>query len=147
MKTETLILLYERDLKKLAGEVSLYKTDNELWLVKEGISNSGGNLCLHLLGNLNHFIGATLGHTGYVRNREEEFSEKAVPREELLNSITNCTAVVKETLESLTTADLEKDFPLEFQGKLLSTAHMLVHLYAHLNYHLGQINYHRRLLG
>ncbi len=147
MIKETLILLYERDLHKLAEEVNQYKSEKDLWLLSTGISNSGGNLCLHLLGNLNHFIGATLGQTRYIRQREVEFSASDVPRNELLNSITNCTTTVKKTLESLTPADLEKDFPLEFQGKVLNTTQMLIHLYAHLNYHLGQINYHRRLLG
>jgi len=143
---EILIELFERDILKLKTEINLYKDEANLWLVKEGISNSAGNLCLHLLGNLNHFIGATLGNTGYVRHREDEFSLKHVLRQDLVMNIDNCILIVKESLQKLTEADLDKDFPLEKHGTIVSTTHMLLHLYAHLSYHIGQINYHRRLL-
>ena len=64
MKQE-LITLFERDLNKMAEEVKTYKEESQLWVVKGEIKNSAGNLCFHLLGNLNHFIGAILGNTGY----------------------------------------------------------------------------------
>ncbi len=147
MLSTTLFQFFERDLKKLIEEINLYRDEDNLWLTREGISNSAGNLCLHLLGNLNHFIGATLGHTGYVRHRDDEFSLKNIPRQDLVININNCILIVKNSLDNLTDTDLEKDFPLEMQGSIVSTQHMLVHLAAHLSYHLGQINYHRRLLG
>lgn len=146
MLTTTLMELFERDLNKLIEEINLYKDEDQLWLVKEGISNSAGNLCLHLVGNLNHFIGATLGNTGYVRHRDDEFALKNIPRQDLVININNVMLVVKNTLNKLSTEDLEKDFPLEKHGKIVSTTHMLIHLLVHLGYHLGQINYHRRLL-
>ena len=117
-----------------------------MWIVKNGIHNSAGNLCLHLLGNLNHFIGATLGHSGYVRQRELEFSKKDIPRTQLLFEIDEVTALVKETLQKLTPSDLEKQYPLLKHEQVVSTEQMLLHLFSHLSYHLGQINYHRRLL-
>lgn len=147
MLSTTLFQFFERDLKKLIEEINLYRDEDNLWLTREGISNSAGNLCLHLLGNLNHFIGATLGHTGYVRHRDDEFSLKNIPRQDLVININNCILIVKNSLDNLTDTDLEKDFPLEMLGSIVSTQHMLVHLAAHLSYHLGQINYHRRLLG
>src|SRR5580765_4676289 len=110
MLKETLTEIFERDLQKLIAEINLYKDENNLWLVKEGISNSAGNLCLHLAGNLNHFIGATLGNTGYVRHRDDEFSLKNIPRQDLLMNIDNCILIVHSTLQKLTDADLEKDF-------------------------------------
>ena len=143
----TLSSLYEKDLNKLIEEISLYKDETDIWKVKDGISNSGGNLTLHLLGNLNHFIGGTLGHTGYVRDREKEFSLKDVPREKLADEIKNASAVVAKTLASLSEDDLEKDFPVPFNNKVSTTGFILIFLLAHLNYHLGQINYHRRLVG
>jgi len=146
MLKETLTEIFERDLQKLATEINLYKDEDKLWLVKEGISNSAGNLCLHLLGNLNHFIGATLGHTGYVRYREDEFSLKNIPRQDLITNIENCKLIVKGSLTNLPEPEMQKDFPLNVFGKITSTEFMLVHLAAHLSYHLGQINYHRRLL-
>jgi uncharacterized damage-inducible protein DinB len=146
MLKDVLTELFERDLQKLKTEISLYKDEDNLWLVKEGISNSAGNLCLHLLGNLNHFIGATLGNTGYVRHREDEFSLKNILRQDLFTNIENCILIVKNTIAKLSEEDLEKDFPLEKHDRIVDTAHMMVHLLAHLSYHLGQINYHRRLL-
>ena len=146
MITDTLIELFERDLERLKTEIELYKDEDNLWLLKEGISNSAGNLCLHLVGNLSHFIGATLGNTGYVRHREDEFSLKNIPRQDLITNIENCKLIVKTTLQKLTAADLEKQFPLEKHGTIVSTEQMLLHLFGHLSYHLGQINYHRRLL-
>jgi uncharacterized damage-inducible protein DinB len=147
MLKATLIEIFERDLNRLIAEINLYKQEDSLWETREGISNSGGNLCLHLIGNLNHFIGATLGQTGYVRHREDEFSLKNILRQDMIINIQNCILVVKNTIEKLTEEDLEKKFPLEMNGMILSTTHMLIHLLAHLSYHLGQINYHRRLIG
>jgi uncharacterized damage-inducible protein DinB len=102
---------------------------------------------LHLIGNLNHFIGAGLGKTSYIRNRDAEFSGKNISREELTENIKNTTEVVKSALQTLTPEDLEKDFPLQMQGKTVKTGFMMLHLLTHLSYHLGQINYHRRLVA
>ena len=146
MITSALSELFERDLQKLKTEMELYKNEDNLWVLKKGISNTAGNLCLHLVGNLNHFIGATLGKSGYVRYRDDEFSLKNIPRQDLVINIDNCILVVKNTFSKLSDADMEKDFPLEKHGTIGSNMHMLLHLYAHLSYHLGQINYHRRLL-
>ena len=146
MLKDTLIELFDRDLQKLKIEINLYKDENNLWIVKEGISNSAGNLCLHLIGNLNHFIGAALGQSGYVRHRDDEFALRNILRDDLLLNIENCILVLNATFSKLTEADLEKDFPFEKHGTVVTTMHMLLHLFGHLSYHLGQINYHRRLL-
>ena len=147
MNTASLIEIFDRDLNKLITEINLYKDEERLWIIKDGIGNSAGNLCLHLIGNLNHFIGAILGNTGYVREREKEFSLKNISRKDLIQSIENTISVVNESLSKLTAADFEKLFPLEVFGKPLTTGFMLLHLTTHLAYHLGQINYHRRLLA
>ncbi len=145
MQNQTFIHFFERDLLKLKDELTLYKAESDMWLVKGHISNSAGNLSLHLLGNLNHFIGATLGNTGYVRQRDLEFSTQNTPRAEILAAIDNVTGIVKTTLASLNDADFEKEFPLKMQEKTVTTGQMMFHLLMHLSYHLGQINYHRRL--
>lgn len=146
MITDALTGLFERDLQRLRTEIELYKAEENIWLVKDGISNSAGNLCLHLIGNLSHFIGAMLGNTGYVRHREDEFSLKNILRQDLITNIENCKLIVKNTLAKLTTADLENEFPQQVFDKSINTEMMLMHLSTHLTYHLGQINYHRRLL-
>ena len=136
---------YGRAFDKLYAEIESYPTDAGLWSVPAGISNSGGNLCLHLIGNVNHFIGALLGHTGYVRHREHEFSDKNVPRQTLLLNLLETKAMAGRVLGHLTEADLHKTFPVELSVGPQSTEYMLVFFAIHFEYHLGQINYHRRL--
>ncbi len=146
MLTQTLKPLFRRDLEQLKREIELYRNENIIWHTEKGIANSAGNLCLHLIGNLNAFIGTELGNTGYIRDRPLEFSLKDVPRQELLTKIDETIAVVENTLDKLTAEQLAADYPKEVFGKPMTTEYFLVHLSSHLMYHLGQINYHRRLL-
>jgi uncharacterized damage-inducible protein DinB len=143
---EALKILFSRDLAKLKTEIELYKDESKLWHTEAGIANSAGNLCLHLVGNLNHFIGATIGGTGYVRNREQEFSFKNIPCTDLAVKIDETAFVVNSTLDKLTDDVLESEYPLLLADQKFTTKHFLLHLTTHLSYHLGQINYHRRLL-
>lgn len=146
MLTQILTELYERDLQKLKTEIELYASDAELWMTAGDVTNSGGNLCLHLCGNLRHFIGFVLGGSGYVRDRDLEFSDTNVSRDELLLKIDATLDEVKATLAKLNAEDLEKEFPLDVFGKPMTTGWFITHLATHFNYHLGQINYHRRLI-
>jgi uncharacterized damage-inducible protein DinB len=146
MLIETLILLYKRDLARLKDEVNAYRDEASMWKTGHEIPNSGGNLCLHLLGNLNHFIGATIGNSGYIRQRDLEFSSKEVPRGELVARVEETSVVVENALRAVTPEHLREEFPLLVFAEKTSMEYMLVHLATHLSYHLGQINYHRRLL-
>lgn len=143
---ESLHSLYERDLDKLLAEVKAYKKEENIWKVNGEIINTGGNLALHLCGNLRHFIAAMLGGSGYIRQRDDEFNLKDVKKSELIDEIKTTKKVVLETIESLTNDQLEENYPVNVFGKEMTTIHFLNHLYGHLNYHLGQLNYHRRLL-
>jgi Protein of unknown function (DUF1572) len=138
--------LFNRDLNKLEKEVEQYQNEKQLWVIDKGIANSAGNLCLHLIGNLNTYIGKELGGTGYIRNRDLEFSAKNTPQTELLQKIRATKEMVENTLAKLTAADLAKEYPVMVFDKPMTTEYFLVHLATHLAYHLGQINYHRRLL-
>jgi hypothetical protein len=142
----SLSTFFERDLDKIITEISSFENENDIWKIKEGILNSAGNLALHIIGNLNHFIGTTLGNTGYVRNRDEEFSLKDIPREILIADINDLKETIKKTLSKVSSADLQNDFPIKIRDEVFSTQNMLIFLLAHLNYHLGQINYLRRML-
>ncbi|CAN5686570.1 hypothetical protein BH20ACI4_BH20ACI4_17190 [soil metagenome] len=144
---ETLIEIYERDLQKVIGEIKLYKTDEDLWKLENGISNSGGNLALHLIGNIKHFFGANLGKTGYKRERDLEFSDKNVSRDDIVENLENTILVLKETLSNLSDEDFDKDYPEELGGKSNKTLAIIIHMLTHLNFHLGQINYHRRFFS
>jgi uncharacterized damage-inducible protein DinB len=141
-----LIEIFGRDILKLKDEINNYKDEKMLWVTGEGINNSPGNLCLHLVGNLNHFIGSVLGKNGYQRERDKEFSLKNIPVSELNTMIERTGEVVLKTLNTLTEKELDQDFPEMKHDKFLKTDFMLLHLLAHFNYHLGQINYHRRLM-
>lgn len=146
MFKDTLIKLYTRDLNKLKTEIEAYKDETNLWLIPEGISNSAGNLGLHIVGNLNHFIGASLGNTGYIRQRDLEFSQKHVPRQDILSQIDETIEMIKTTLNELSEDDFQKEYRRNPFEDYMTTEYFLVHLVMHLAYHLGQINYHRRLL-
>jgi len=146
MLTDTLIALFQRDLNKIIEEINMYKAESNLWKVEGTITNSAGCLCVHLIGNLNHFIGAILGNSGYIRQRDLEFSIKDIPRSELIAQIKNTIVVIENTLESLTASDLHSAYKLQVFNEVMTTEYFLVHLNTHLSYHLGQINYHRRLI-
>ncbi|MCQ9641336.1 DinB family protein [Chryseobacterium sp. WG14] len=146
MFIESLRSLYNRDLNKLKAEIEAYQNEENLWKTDKNIANCGGNLCLHLLGNLNSFIGAELGKTGYVRQRDLEFSLKNIPKAELIAKVEATVIMADSVLGQLSDDDLKKEYPLEPLGYEMTTDYFLIHLITHLDYHLGQINYHRRLL-
>jgi hypothetical protein len=138
--------MFRRDLEKLRSEIELYKNEKSIWRVEQNIANSAGNLCMHLIGNLNTYIGAEFGKTGYVRNRPLEFSFKDVPRHELIQKINDTLAIVEKSLDMINPEQLDEDYPQQVFDYKMTTGYFLIHLATHLSYHLGQINYHRRLL-
>ena len=138
--------LFKRDLLKLKKEIELYKKEENLWIIEKEISNTAGNLCLHLVGNLNAFICAELGGTGYIRQRDKEFSLKNVSRKELLDQIDQTIIDVEKSLDKVDDGLLQSIFPKKVFSHEMTTQYFLIHLYGHFSYHLGQINYHRRLL-
>ena len=145
--TESIKSLFTRDLNQLKKEIESYQNEEAIWKIDKDILNSAGNLSLHLVGNINHFIGAILGNSGYVRNRELEFSLKNIPKTELILQIEKTIEVVHSSLDQLSEEDLKKEYPIQALSYPMTTEYFLIHLFGHLNYHLGQINYHRRLLG
>lgn len=147
MIVETLENLYDRDLAKLKTEIETYRNESSIWKTDCEITNSAGNLCLHLIGNLKHFIGAELGDSGYVRQRDLEFSIDGVPRADLLKGVDETREVVLASFDKVTPEQLEQDYPIVVFADMgaMTNGYFLIHLATHLNYHLGQINYHRRL--
>ncbi len=135
-----------RDLDVLEKEIALYPTTDSIWMVKGEIKNSAGNLALHLCGNLQHFIGAVLGNSGYIRDREKEFSLKNISAKDLVLEIIKTKEAIRNTLPKLDHASLEKEYPEKVFANSVTTQYFLIHLSAHLGYHLGQVNYHRRLV-
>ncbi len=138
--------LYERDLQRLITEIEAYPQSEQMWLTAAGISNTSGHLAQHLIGNLRTFVCAPMGGFPYERDREAEFKAVRFTDEELLKELYALKADVKTSIEKL--EDLDAAYPIlikeVYEGQ--TNDFMLCHLLAHLAYHTGQINYHRRLL-
>ncbi len=143
---ESLISLFQRDLDKLKTEIELFKDESNLWETTGDVKNSSGNLAIHISGNLQHFIGAVLGKTDYIRDREFEFAGKNVSKSEIINQIDAARNIVAKTLNTLTTDDLTSRYPIDVFQDQASTEKFMLHLYGHMMWHLGQINYLRRIL-
>jgi uncharacterized damage-inducible protein DinB len=146
MLIETLRILFNRDLERLKNELEQYSNEANIWKIEGQINNSAGNLCLHLIGNLNTYIGKELGKADYVRNRALEFSSKDISRQELVKKVDDTIEIINQTLNALDKNILETEYPILVFDYNTSTEYLLVHLTTHLSYHLGQINYHRRLI-
>jgi len=136
----------DRDLAGLRREIEAYADEADLWSLVPGLPNSAGTLALHLAGNIQHFIGRYFAGTGYVRDRPAEFSRRNVPRAELLREIDAAREAVRSGLFHPSPALLSKDYPESVAGMAVETGEYLVHLATHLAYHLGQIDYHRRVI-
>ncbi|MBL0106323.1 MAG: DUF1572 family protein [Ignavibacteria bacterium] len=137
--------LYLNFLNSLKDEISLYKDPENIWLLSGSISNTPGNLCLHICGNLNHFFGTVIGNTGYIRERDQEFSKRNLSREELFGAIDETKIMIGKIFDDLTQDDINKIYPINKFGENVTYGFIFSRLVSHLSYHLGQINYHRRL--
>jgi uncharacterized damage-inducible protein DinB len=141
-----LVHLIHRELDALRKELLAYEDERDLWLTPAGVSKSAGTLTLHLVGNLRHFIGAVLGRSGYVRRRDAEFSARDVPLGELLEEIEAARRDVSHALDRMTPEALQGRYPTPLGGLQVDAVEFLLHLLSHLAYHLGQIDYHRRVV-
>jgi len=146
MIVEMISAILVRDLKALRRELEAYHDERHIWRIAPGITNSAGTLALHMTGNLRHFIGGQLGGTGYVRDRDAEFGRRDVPRADLLKEVDEAITAIEKTTAKLSDADLAKPYPLPIGGATLATGDFLMHLAAHLTYHLGQLDYLRRFV-
>ena len=137
---------YERDLRKLIEELNLFQKEENLWRTYGSVQNPSGNLALHIIGGLNYLVGTILAQTGYVRDRDLEFSRKGVERKVLVAQLEALIVLITTTLKALTPQQMEAEYPIFFDKLGTTTSYVLVQLLAHLNYHLGQVNYLRRVL-
>ena len=143
---DTVLRLVLRDLAALQREVTAYPDDESLWRIAPGITNSGGTLALHLAGNLRGFIGSVLGGSEYVRDREREFTATGLSRATVMLELADAQIEVMRALSTLDVARLDADYPQTLAETHLRTDVFLMHLACHASYHLGQIDYHRRLI-
>jgi hypothetical protein len=141
-----LIPLYARDLKTLRHEIESYRDDASVWKKAEGINNPGGNVFLHLMGNLNTYFGAVYANTAYVRDRPLEFSATGISRAKLLAMLDEIHPIVLQVLRDFPAEKLEEIYPIKIFDEEKTVSYIFIHLETHLAYHLGQINYHRRII-
>ncbi len=148
MVRDSVKLMLMRDLRGAVDQIAAYPDDESLWIVKPGISNSGGVLALHVAGAVRHFIGSIIGESGYVRDRDAEFASRDRSRKEVRAVLESAIAEVRSALDSATDVQIADAFPIPFGAAQVqaSTSDVLIHMAVHLAYHLGQIDYHRRLL-
>jgi hypothetical protein len=142
--SSTVATLMIRELDTFKREIAAFPDDEGPWAARPGVANTAGTLALHCAGNIQHFIGARLAGTGYVRQRDLEFSRRDVPRSEIIAELDRAIAALR-LLEAKRDADLPAVFPEPFGSKQVNTSVMLIHLAIHLGYHLGQADYHRRI--
>ena len=133
-----------RELQGLKSELLAYQNEGDIWRSVPGLPNTAGTIGLHVAGNLQHFVGAQLGDSGFVREREAEFSRRDVSVAEIVGEIDQTIAALDETFASLEEAAMDRPFPQEIAGVRPTVGEYLVHLLSHLAYHLGQVDYHRR---
>jgi uncharacterized damage-inducible protein DinB len=143
---DDLVTLFDRNLGLLLQELNLFRDEARLWQTTGTIKNTAGNLCLHLVGNLNTYIGKNLGHLPYTRDRDAEFSRRGVPKQTLIEMVEETKQRVHTALAAMQTEQLDETYVENVMGYEMTTRYFLLHLLSHLSYHLGQINYIRRAL-
>ena len=143
---EDFAVLLGREVEAFQREINLFPDDETVWRTPEGVTNSAGNLALHIAGGLQYFVGGVLGGSGYVRNREAEFGHRSGTRAELVAELGAALAAVRTVLPRLPDDVLEREFPEPVMGHRLPANRFLIHLCAHAAYHLGQAGYLRRML-
>ncbi len=142
---QSIVALLDRELAGFQRELDLFPDDEALWRTLPGVSNSAGNLALHVAGGLQHYVGAVLGGSAYVRNRDGEFSRRTGSRGELVEELRKAAVAVRTVVPNLTNAVLEHDFPeAVIPDRRIQTLRFLMHLCAHASFHLGQAGYLRR---
>jgi len=146
MLLRSVAAILDRDLRALRREIEAYPDERSLWQEVPGVSNVAGTLALHLAGNIQHYLGARLAGTGYVRDRAAEFARRNVPRSELLREVEAARAAVQSALSGPSAPDPGDDFPEPIAGARVRIGDYLVHLATHVAYHLGQVDYHRRMV-
>ena len=143
---ETVSRLLVRELEAFERELALFADGDSVWRTVPGVTNSAGNLALHVAGNLQYYVGAVLGGSGYVRDREDEFGRRSEPRSGVTREIRAAIRVVQEVLRDLPGERLEREYPEPVNGLPLRTDRFLLHLCTHAAFHLGQAGYLRRVL-
>ncbi len=146
MDNEWTSRLLTRELAAFSRELDLFDDETLIWATVPGVANAVGTLTLHVCGNLQYYVGTVLGNTGYVRDRDREFSDRDVPRSYLVAELAKTAEVVRTVLADLPDESLTAEYPDVLGGPRMPTGLLLRQLTSHLAFHLGQAGYLRRAL-
>jgi uncharacterized damage-inducible protein DinB len=135
-----------RDLQTLKKELNIGIKNHQLWKVYPGITNSIGNLTLHICGNLRHFIGNVIGNSGYQRDRDAEFTNNSATINELQSLIDKTIEEISTAMDKISKNSASEDYHVEIGGNRMKNNEAVIYLISHLGYHLGQVNYLRRII-
>jgi hypothetical protein len=138
--------MLKRELECFRSEVEMFPDDASLWKVVPGITNSAGTLAVHVAGNLRHMVGAVLGGSGYVRDRNAEFSRRGLTRKEVMAELKRAEEEIEPAIRMLNDAALAAPFPGDMHGMTMPTRRFLIALEVHAAFHLGQAGYIRRVV-
>lgn len=132
---------FQTSAKKIHGLIDPL-TEEQIWTKPYPYGNSIGNLVLHLTGNLNFYLGAEIGGTGYVRNRPLEFAETSrIAKNELLDRFDEAIAIVAMVLQKQTENDWGKAYSAKGLEEIGDRLSMILQCAAHLYHHTGQMMY------
>ena len=137
--------LFARDLARLVRQLDAID-DRHLWQIGPGVTNSSGNLLLHLNGNLREYIGRQIGGVPYQRDRPREFAARDIPRAEVASALGGLVELIPAVLGQVAEGQWDQLYPENVLGQPLTNRQFVIHLFGHLSYHLGQIDYLRRIL-
>jgi uncharacterized damage-inducible protein DinB len=123
-------------------------SDEQFWRNPYPYGNSVGHLVLHLTGNLNYYVGARVAVTGYVRDRDREFTDKQPPtKEEALRRLDETISMVVATLRKQEAEDWGKAYTAEREPEAENRFQIFVRCAGHAYHHVGQIVYLSRELA
>jgi uncharacterized damage-inducible protein DinB len=117
-------------------------SQEQFWRNPYGYGNSVGHLVLHLTGNLSYYIGAQIAETGYVRNRDLEFTEmRKLPKDEVLKKFDEAVAMVTATIREQGPEDWMKAYSGEREPEAKERFMIFLRCAGHAYHHVGQIVY------
>lgn len=130
------------ELAEKANELAGPLSDEQFWAKPFGFGNSFGHLVLHLTGNLNYYIGAEIAETGYVRDRDREFTEAARPtKKEVMRRFDDAVAMVARTARAQSEVDWTKAYTAMREEDADNRFNIFLRCATHLHLHVGQMVY------
>jgi uncharacterized damage-inducible protein DinB len=148
--TKVIVAAFAQECRTRAADLHKWVdplTEEQFWRKPFNFGNSVGHLVLHLTGNLSYYIGAQVAKTGYIRDRDLEFTESRRPsKSQVLRKFDDTIAMVIATIETQSEADWTAAYAAEREPEAQDRFTIFLRCASHLYHHVGQINYLSREL-